>query len=156
MAEPCAGGDDGIAYAVLLDVEVKCVEEHAAVRTADAAHVRHRLGRSVEQELLEAVDDLDVEEDAAVLGHLHDLAHASHAPVEVEPLFLAEGQLARPRAVDDAAKLPVAHVAQHLGAALEERDAIAAHGRIGRRDVVAVRKADAIGQLDAGLLGGAP
>ena len=74
-----SGRDDCVADIVLLDVEMKTVEQHPAMRAADPPDVGNAFRRSVHDELLEAIHNLDVEKHIAVLHHLDHLRAACQA-----------------------------------------------------------------------------
>ena len=129
-AELVAGADDRLTERVLLDVHVVRVEHHLQVRAAHLVDEAQRLVAGVDQEMLEAVQHLDVKGHAEVLGGLHRLAHGGRG-VGPAALFVAAVEPLAHDAGDRAADVGAAatgyllHLARLLGEGAQMGDAAA-------------------------------
>src|SRR5260370_1802397 len=101
MPEPIFGLKDGAAEPVFLDVHMKRIEKDFAAGAFDPYRKGNTFGGSVHHELLEAIDDFDAKEDAAVFGGFDRFAHALDSAIGEDLFFFAGQEFARPGAVVD-------------------------------------------------------
>jgi len=122
---------------IFLDVHVEGVEQNAARGAVDLLDVCERLLAGVEQILLEAIDDLHIEDHIVVFRDLYELSHAFFALLEVGA-FVGDTfrKGARPRAVDCASYHSASGCAHRLYHGAHEPNAVVPYLFIQRRDVV--------------------
>src|SRR5260370_8424047 len=76
MTQPGSGLNDGTPEAVFLDVHVEGVEKDFAVGATDLFSKGNTFGGDVHHELLEAIDDFDAKDHAAVFGGFDRFPHS--------------------------------------------------------------------------------
>src|SRR5258707_13013368 len=102
MPQPGSRLTDGALNTVFFDVHVERVQMNLAIGASHSFGEGDAFCSCVHDELLEAIDDFDAKQDAAVFGGLDCFTHALDRPVVEYPLVLARQQLARPGAIIDA------------------------------------------------------
>jgi hypothetical protein len=96
MSEPSLGLKNRVAEAVFLDVYMKRVEEDLAIGAFDTFCECDSLGRSVHDEMLEAIDDFKAKDDVAVFRGFDGLAHPLNRSIGEDSLVFAWQKFARP------------------------------------------------------------
>ena len=144
-----------ISETVFLNVHVESVQKDFAVGTADPFGKRNPFRRGVHDELLEAIDHLDAKDDAAVFSGFDRFAHTFDRTVSQNSFVFVRCQFARPGTVIDARHDGAPQIFHGSRDVLKKGDPLFAGRGILRGKVHVVFQANAVGQAEARIFGGA-